>query len=289
MKKKSAQFDYTEALAPHTRKQVFFDCCKVRFLLLFELGALCLLFWSPLLVVSFAEDSYLTVLLSSAQPDMDLYAATRILYSLVKIPCFVLFGIGLSGVVRIIRQMIWGEGIFFWEDFFIGVKQNWKTFCLLFLVLGLASSGNAILATAASKTPGYVFFAVCVMLILPVSIWMLLQTCVYNMKFMDKFHNALRFYLMTFPKSLALLILTLALLSLSVIQVMLVKYVAIVLAVLFLLVPLCMAWLLFACGEFDKHINEKAYPELLNKGLAVEKKEVDEPAPDDDEESEDKK
>ena len=277
MKRKRAQFDYTEAYAPHTRKQVFFDCCKVRFLLRLELGLLCLLFLSPLLLLSFAEDTNLTVLLSGAEPDMGLYAATRVLFSLVKIPCFAVFGIGLSGIIRILRQLIWGEGIFFWEDFFLGIRQNWKVYAILFLLLGFANSGNVILTTASSQTPGYVFFAVCVMLVLPVSIWMLLQTCVYDMKFMDKFHNALQFYLLTFPKTLGLLILTLALLSLSLIPVLLVKYIAIGIAVLFLAVPLCMVWLLFACSAFDKHINEKAYPELMNKGLAV-RTEESEPA-----------
>ena len=275
MKNKSAQFDFTEEYAPHNRKQVFFDCCKVRFLLLFELGALCLLFLLPLLFVSFLEDTNLTALLSSAEPDIELYTATTVLFSMVKIPCFFLFGIGLGGVIRIIRQLIWGEGIFFWEDFFLGVKQNWKTYGLIFLLFGFAASGNAILAAAESKTLGYVFFAVCAMLVVPVGIWMLLQTCVYDMKFMDRFHNALRFYLLTFPKTLVLLIATFALLALSMIPILLVKYVAILAAVLFLMVPLCMAWLLFACSAFDKHINEKAYPELLNKGLAA-KRQADE-------------
>lgn len=285
MKKKCAQIDYTEGYAPHNRKQVFFDCYKVRFLLLFELGLLSLLFLLPLLILCLSEDSNLAVLYSMAETDKELCAAIRRLYSLVKIPGFAVFGVGVAGIIRLLRQLIWGEGIFFWEDFLLGVKQNGKVYTLFFLFLGFANSGNVILSTMGFGIPEYVFLAVCLLLVLPVSIWMLLQTCVYDMKFVEKFRNALRFYILTFPKTLVLLILTLALLSLSLIQVPLIKYIAILIAVLFLEIPLCMLWLLFACSAFDKYINEKAYPELMNRGMAVQKEESPKSEPSEAEES----
>lgn len=135
MKQKVAKTDFSEQNLPHNRKEVFFDCVKLYWQKLLLLGLIMLVCAVPLLTVSAVCDTVqqgLSRQLEDGVIDKVAYngqtAWLRFAEALIDIPCYVIVCVGLSGTVRVTRQMIWAEPLFFANDFADGIKQNWLTF-----------------------------------------------------------------------------------------------------------------------------------------------------------------
>ena len=92
---------------------------------LLKCGLMLLVFFTPLVGFSFFMDFYFVSLMSHSTEEVKqtiliynwIYQGGLILTSYIAI-------LGLSGVIHVLRNLIWGEGIFFKEDFGEGIKLN---------------------------------------------------------------------------------------------------------------------------------------------------------------------
>ena len=108
-----------------------------------------------------------------------------------------------------------------------------------------------------------------VVIILPVTIWFLLQSIYYNLSVFASIKYAMLLYIKTLPVTLLLLVCTIVpfWLITNLISLLLVKYIVLIVLYLFYIVPLTMCWMLYASHIFDKYINKEHYPQIYRKGM----------------------
>lgn len=266
--------DFTEADLPNTRKDVFFDCYREHFGLVFRLGLLCLLFLVPTLVVLYFKDLYivngLAALQGAEKEEISaMYYAADMIFGLIQILPTALFFLLFSGVVQILRQLTWNEPIFLGDDFKDGVKGNGLRFTLTALLLSLIAY---LLSLLQDSMASYVLYGIFMAVVAPIAIWYLLQTLYYRLEVGQGIRNGALFYVKTFPVTALLLICTVVPIRavLDLIPILSVKYIVTVVLAVFGTIPLSMAWILYACHIFDRYINREKYPSVYRKGMRPE-------------------
>ena len=143
-KNKKAAKDFEKAMLPQTRQAVFFDVVKLQWRKLLLLAVVLLIAAIPLLLIAVYEDTY--ILTALEVPDVSpetipaLIAPLHIFCAVLSFPCLVLFFLGLSGVIRVVRQLAWEENAMVFPDFMIGFRQNWKQFLSTGILFGLGAA-----------------------------------------------------------------------------------------------------------------------------------------------------
>ncbi len=152
--------NFTADMMPKNRREVFFDVFKLQWKSLLFCGLIILLFSIPLHFVSVYE--YLTVVSlrdmqaavssDTARAEFDSQITlVSLTSSLISIPALMFLSIGISGIMRVIRQYAWEDVVYFKTDFTIGIKQNLKQTLLLSFLVGLGNfivEVNAVFAGA---------------------------------------------------------------------------------------------------------------------------------------------
>lgn len=270
-KMRCAKSDFTYADLPATRKQMFFDCYKEQFSLIFRLGLVCLLLFVPIIVVWLMRDTYLTNALNSLEESTPenitaIYLSANQVFGLFEFLAFTLFFALFSGVAQIVRQLCWGEPIFFRYDFKKGVKENIAGFALVSAVVFAFRYVVNLLLTSNFY---YVLMGIVLLIFAPIGIWVLLQKLYYRLRLISAIKNAVLYFINTFPITLLLLVCTVLPLGLtiSLMKLLVVKYLVVLLLIVFGAVPMTMAWGLYACHTFDLWLNKKSHTEIYRKGL----------------------
>ena len=271
MKNKASKIDYSKSMLPRTRREQFSDCFKMNYIVLLKSGLVLLLFFAPLIGFSIFMDFYYVSLMSHTTEEIKqtemvfllLYSGGLILLSLIAI-------IGLTGAVRVLRNLIWGEGIFFKDDFITGIKQNAPKnilFGVIFgLFFGLAFFVYAIFRDNIISLFGLLLFA---LIFLPIYFWIILLNNTYNSKWSGLLRNGLYFYTKTIGWSLLGILMPLSLIGLVFIPFELVwlKYIILVLFIIFLYPIIILIMVLYSTAKFDESINKDQYPDYYLRGL----------------------
>ena len=276
MKKlKKAASDFTFAQLPHNRKEVFFDCLKMRFGTVVCCGLLLLLFALPLVATEIVYDvvqlniynGFVDGALTEAQASM--YSGELQIYtSLAQIVGFCILAVGLSGVVRVLRQLIWGEPIFFGVDFKRGIKQNWLRFVEVFAVVAVVNAASVACATfLGGSFVGYIPYGVLIFLAIPMGLFVLSQSAVYDVGIGKATTNALAFYGKKLWCTLLFTALAIVFALLRLMPISAVKYLLVSLSTVFLAPMYIMLWLLVSCSVFDEILNKENFPELYDRGV----------------------
>lgn len=277
-RQKFASQDYTPSMLPHNRKEVFFDVIQLHWsrFLLYGIGFFLLSL--PLHLLSLSETAAVWDMAATAETISESLQA-RILAvksatAFLKIPCLLLLALGLAGFIRVIRQYAWMENVLFWKDFLSGIKNNGKQMLLLGLLAGLVYALSNY-ALHLSNTMEDAFMTVLLRLPLGVSVLFALPTAAYTVVAVSVYKNRIgrqcylgfALYVSNFWKTLLTLGCFIAPAALQLIPNWTVMLLGRVLCSL--LFPLILlAWTLFVFNQFDKNINAKTYPQLVNKGLA---------------------
>lgn len=270
---KCAPNDFTEADLPGTRRQVFFDCYKEHFSVILRAGLLCFLFLFPVLATEFLRDVYIVGAVASLPESTDaaiaaVYHTADVIFGLAGIVAFSLFAAFLSGVVRILRQTIWGEPLFFWDDFRIGFKSDALRFASVALLLAIQ---NYLVNLLERTFYAYVLYGAFAVIVLPIGAWMILQTVCYRLKWFASAKNAVIYYVRTLPATILLIGGTvLPFFLVRRISSMSVKYAVLAFLSVFGVVPLVMVWMLYAFHTFDRYLNREHYPQIYRKGMRPE-------------------
>ncbi len=287
--------EYARSTLPTNRWALFWDIFKGRFSKLVIVNLLMLLFCIPLIVVVVFMMSY-----GSAQRALMPFSQWMLvgypaIPSLVGVPeqvavstnlmftPFILVGaliagIGISGGMYVIRNMVWTEGIFVANDFWRGIKINIGVvllstlfyvvmLMLMILAIGWADlfiatgTGNRVLFTI-SQVVSYIAIAIFTIMYL----WMLAMGGSYKLKFHQLLKNA---FLMTFGLIFQNIFFV-VLMAIPVILILLGSFfqmIGFIIMVLFGLSLMLLIWLDYTQWAFDKFIESKREGGKFNRGI----------------------
>lgn len=277
MKKlKQSQQDFTFAQLPHNRTEVFVDCYKMRWGTILVIGLFVLLFCLPLLCAEIFTDivgtSIYDRLLKGEITETEAIASLnslRVLVALIDIPCWACLAVGLAGTTRVIRQLAWGEPIFFFSDFKQGIKESSLRFVAIFAICALLNFVREFCQRWLSSISilSLVPFVLLIFIVLPVALWMLSQSTIYKVSFGRSFSNGIAFYGKTLLQTLATVVVACLAWFITLISAIIVKYVLFVLVIVLLVPAYLMFWFLFSSSVFDQYINKTNYPDFYDKGV----------------------
>ena len=284
MRIKHSQGDFKKEDLPKTRVDLFFDLLKVNTSVLFGMGAIIFLFSLPFLIVSFICDySLATIFVNITNSEIGdeeialMISSTISFYDLIKIPCYIVLGIGASGIMQVIRRLVWGEGVMLSQDFFDGIKSNALTYSICFLVFGLINylDGFIFRRLGGSNFFAYAPLIVSVVFLLPIGLFILSQSIIYSNRFHKYVYNGFILYFKSFFRTLIASIVFFVILSVGLISDLIIKYILLT-VFFFAIIPILMTiWFLYSCFVFDKYINKENHPDIYGKGLYLKKYEKD--------------
>lgn len=276
-KTKKASKDFERSMLPQTRRAVFWDVVKLQWRKLLGIALIMLVSALPLLLIAVYEDSYiLTAYEDSGIPQETipaLLAPLHIFCDVLSIPALIIFFLGLSGVIRVVRQLAWEENAMVLPDFMVGFRQNWKQFLPTGLLFSLgyvfAKIGwyTALSAQAESAWLQGIALGLLIFLAAPLVACCIVVIAVYQNNFWGNLKLATFVYLKSPLKAVGSMLLAFGLsLAVWVIPHLQLHLIGSIPAVMAFTLGL-LGWMLFVFNQLDKHYNAEHYPELVGKGV----------------------
>ena len=287
--------EYARSTLPTNRWALFWDIFKGRFSKLVIVNLLMLLFCIPLIVVVVFMMSYGSAQIAlmpfsqwmlvgyPAVPSLvgvpeQVAVSTNLMFTPFILVGALIAGIGISGGMYVIRNMVWTEGIFVANDFWRGIKINIGVvllstlfyvvmLMLMILAIGWADlfiatgTGNRVLFTI-SQVVSYIAIAIFTIMYL----WMLAMGGSYKLKFHQLLKNA---FLMTFGLIFQNIFFV-VLMAIPVILILLGSFfqmIGFIIMVLFGLSLMLLIWLDYTQWAFDKFIESKREGGKVNRGI----------------------
>lgn len=274
-KQKRVLRDFCESDLPHNRRELFCECFKTRWRTLFLCGLCTALFLLPFIII----EGYREIVMDSVyknynniiqKESIEVYLNTvNNLFNLLSVISFVALGIGCAGMSRIIRNLTFGQPVFFFSDYLDGIKLNGLNFVIVFSLLGLSNFSSLFIISIMKDNDILALLSLLFLNIImyPILFLVLSETMVYKSKIIECFRNGAIIYFRTLPATLFFTILVMIPLLIQFIPSYILKT-ATLFAILIIVLPILMlAWFLYSCHLFDKYINITLFPELVNKGL----------------------
>ena len=277
--------DYSIDNLPSNRIEVFFDVIRNHWKTLLSIGLFLLLFMIPFLTLEIIDEILSIQLIGMHQSEeidsltLSMYLQmTYFIVGIVKTLMLMIFSLGISGSVRLIKKLIWAEGIEFLHDFKVGIQENWRKMMRLFLLVGIVSTVNRTTPYILSQTTTLtelsytalrsVLTSVSVLLLVPIAAFVFSQIVFYENRVLSMCINSIAFCgktILTTYGLLAIICIPYAIVNhfcnISV-QIIIYSF-----AVVILLPLILMIWLLYSCCIFDRYVNPTFYPEIIDKGI----------------------
>lgn len=274
---KRASKDFERSMLPQTRRAIFFDVVKLQWSKLLRLSLILLVAALPLLLISVYEDSYILTAYNDPSIPQDAIpvqiAPLHILCAVFSAPCLLLFFLGLSGVIRVVRQLAWEENAMVFPDFMVGLRQNWKQFLPTGLLFGLgytfAKIGwhNALAAQADSVWAQGIALGLLIFLIAPIAACCTVVIAIYSNNFLGNLKLAAYIYLKAPLKTVLATLLAFGPSAVIwVIPHLQLQLIGSIPAMMVFTLGL-LGWTLFLYNQLDKHYNAEQYPELVGRGI----------------------
>lgn len=271
MRKTFSKVDYSKAMLPRTRKAQFGDCFKMNYVVILKCGLMLLLFFSPLIALSlFADIFYVSLIENSTEAVDETKLLFHYLFNVGLILMSLFAVIGITGVVRILRNLIWGEGIFFKDDFNQGVKQNaGKNIAFAAIFSLFYTLSYFIYSLTPDSIISYLPILIFLLIFLPIYFWIIFLNNTYESKFFQLLKNGFYFYVKTIGWSILGVIMTIVLIALIFIpfNLIYIKYIVLVLFIIFLYPIIILIMTLYTTSKFDDYINKDNYLDYYHRGL----------------------
>lgn len=271
---KPADTDYSDSMLPTNRKEVFFDVFKLHWRSLFLLGLVVALFAVPFIFIQISG-FFATMNIQDEEGYETAVVLVSNITSLIKVPVFILLGIVLAGVIRIIRQFCWMENVTLSYDFFLGIKQNIRQTIVLLVLVGVfwyLSVYCLNISYISQNTMKYALalpIGLFVLVIMPIAGYTMVAIATYNNKFSQNVKIAFLVYASNPFKAILCTCLCSFIFVFKVISIISIQLICEVIG--FVILPISLlGFFLFANKQFDKQINKHYYPELVGKGLRLE-------------------
>ena len=277
---KQATADFTAEELPKNRKQVLKFVYKHRALTLFSANLIFILFAVPL--IAWEIINYLTKFTLDSTVQAEYYEALQQLVvesNLLRVPFLMIASIGLAGMTYIVRKLCWNEPISLWKDFGKGIKNSWKSYLGISLILGLIIFVSDWIFTqfAVGSMSGFsgIFFLVFTLLLtlvgLIASIYAFGLASLYSMNFLTLYKASFIMGMKTFFYNILMLIVAfLPVAIFFIIPVPAVYYIGIFVVIFGGTGYTFTCATLFLMKNFDRFINKQSYPEFVDKGIYSE-------------------
>ena len=299
MEGKEKSEDYARSTLPTNRWQLFWDIFKGNFGKIVKVNLLTLLFFVPLLAVvifyAMLIDSNGIIYPFGANLGIGYPAAPMqqglaellslqnsfVLYAGLMVTGFIA-AIGLAGGMYVVRNMVWTEGIFVTNDFWRGIKLNYKNalettllFTVALMLTGMALqfaefsivagnlTGLEIVMMRISKVISYLFLAVATM----VCFWMLALSVNYKLTLFGMIRNAFLLMLATLPQTIFFIVVAFLPFACFIIGGATFAMIGFILVVMFGISYPLLVWLDFAQWVFDKYVNPKIKGAKVGRGI----------------------
>ena len=291
--------EYARSTLPTNRWQLFWDIFKGNFGKIVKSNLLILIFFVPMIIVialgyMLGETNSIIYPFGAnltigypASPDIQglsemLALQTDMMTLLGVVLASFIAAIGLSGGMYVVRNMVWTEGIFVANDFWRGVKLNYKNalqtalFFTVVLLLGLTMVNSAELSLASPSlekwqrtwmTVSIVFSYTLIGFAAMMSFWMIALGVNYEQKFLTLFKNSALIAIGSFPQTLFFGVIALLPFALLLIPNTFFIMVAITVLILFGFTWALLVWLDFAQWLFDRYINPKIEGAKVGRGI----------------------
>ena len=291
--------EYARSTLPTNRWQLFWDIFKGNFGKIVKVNLLTLIFFIPTLAVlmfhSMLNESYEILLPFGANLGVGYPAVPgqqglsemlmmqgNLMLMLALLITMPIASVGLAGGMYVIRNMVWTEGIFVANDFWRGVKLNYKNALQTALFFMLIVGGSVLLISFAqwtmavsdlskgqkvwmtiSQGTSYLLIVVAVMM----SLWMIAQGVNYKLTFITMLKNSALMAVGTLPQTVFFGVLALLPYALFLLGGELFIMIATVVLLLFGISYTLLVWLDFAQWVFDKYINPKIEGAKVGRGI----------------------
>lgn len=279
MKMKYASKDFEELALPKTRFKQFGSILKLEWRTLLKIGLLLLVFFLIFFALEIGKwainNAYYRALQEAGKLE-DYEAARKMVhffYSIILIIPFTLIAVGLSGLIRVIQHLVYGDGVLFKEDFLTGVKLNVKQYLFItifFWVIHFIVQVNITFVSGIdilSQIVQGVSIGIEYALVVPIVLFFIAGGSTYKLKFKENLSNSSK---LVFASLIIVILFSFSIYGLTylnmisniAIRVLVQALVVLIVGPIYLL-----AWYTYAFSRFDKYINLENYPEFYRKGL----------------------
>lgn len=292
---------YARASLPSNRWELFWDIFKGRFWKLVIINLLVLLFCVPAVALVYFRSIFISgygTLYPFAQgfgvgyqapvsmaglSESIVFNANLHVYLLVPVVALIA-AVGISGGAYVIRNMVWTEGIFVANDFWRGVKQNFKQmaaiallFSFVFYIASMSSAMcNQFIAIGANhKWMFYVSQVLTYTLLIVFSVMtlhMITMSVTYELKLSNLIKNSFLFTIGLMPQNVFFILL-------GVLPFLFLTFGSFFMAIGFLVVLLfafsmfLLIWTDYCQWAYDRFINDKVPGAQKNRGIYEKVKE----------------
>ncbi len=282
--------NYARSTLPSNRWQLGWDIFKTNFTKLVLINLLLALFCIPIFIIWFLHSGYIGMasqnvpfgsfmsypFVGSLNGAEEMVKIQANMYSLIFLPiAAIILAVGMSGVLYILRNMVWTEGVFVGSDFWRGIKKNFGVICItllmysVFFFLGnisyglsdyLAVTGNA---NAVLMTITKIITVIALALVTMMCSHMLTMSVTYELTFLQLVRNAFILTVSLLPTNIFFLAFTLV----AILLTMLVPTLGIMVLILIGLSGGLLVWTVYSHWIYDKFINEKVPGAKRNRGI----------------------
>jgi len=274
MKIKKASNDFKETDLPSNRIEMFKDCLKVRYGELLKTGLVSFIFFVPILLIMLMKTVGLSNILSSGEGTAEEIAissyTTVFIFDLLMVIASIVAALGIAGLTRVIRQIAWGEPLFFTKDFFDGIKLNGKFIVGATFFLSFTYAMSDVLMYSPASMPALIKTlptGALIIMIIPLYLYNLSQVNVYDITLVKGTKNSCILYIKSAPKTLLFVLTIIVISCIKYISYFLISLGILSLLLIAVLPIFYLAWFLFSCTTLDKVININYYPEIVDKGI----------------------
>lgn len=291
--------EYARSTLPTNRWQLFWDIFKGNFGKIVKANLLTLIFFIPLIAVIVLNLIYMDSVgitypfganLGIGYPAVPntqglseyLTMQSDLIFGIGLLISGVIAAVGLAGGMYVIRNMVWTEGVFVANDFWRGVKLNFKNalqtvlfFSLVYVLCKTAIDvSNFTLATGTkskfqevmlkiSQYLSYGFIIISIMM----TLWMISLGVNYNMKFLVLLKNSVVLSVGTLPQTVFFGAIALIPVLLILLGVQFITVIAVLMCLFFGLSYALLVWLDFSQWVFDKYVNPKIEGAKVGRGI----------------------
>ena len=274
---KYSKTDFSVDQLPKNRLDQFGDIFKLEWRTLLLIGAMLFVFFIPEMVLLIFKNYYLVNLKTIVEEqEYPFYQfASNLIVDAIQLVSFLIFAIGFAGILRIFRHLVWGEQVYFFNDFKKGIKTNFKTVCLVFIFCDLMIALNHLASFAINtylSSPMNVIVIVIVdfiqfFLILPSCLYIITTNNIYQLSLRQSILNSFVLLFKSYLLTFWVVLIPAGIYFIYLIPSPLVTGFAVLLYFLIIVPLLLLTIYLIHINYFDKYINDK-YPKVLHKGLS---------------------
>lgn len=288
--------DYARSTLPTNRWQLFWDVFKGNFSKIVKVNLLILLFFLPLLAFIIVNNMIVenngyiypfSANMGIGYPGVPeqagiselLVMQNSVTFYLGIIVCSTIAAVGLAGGMYVIRNMVWTEGIFVANDFWRGIRLNFKNALQVALIftITLFLSGTMIasaefnLATEtgtkwlmiASEVVSYILIIVVTMM----CFWMVSLGVNYKLTFLQMIRNSFILTVGTLVQTVFFIAAALLPFLLFLLDGQFFTIAAFIIIILFGLSYALLVWINFSQWAFDQFINPKLAGAKVGRGI----------------------